>query len=171
MNPKLVVVVARARNNVIGADNRLPWRVSSDLKRFKALTMGKPMIMGRRTWNSIGRPLPGREIVVLTRDPAFSAEGAHVARNLEEALATARRLAAYVGAQEIIVAGGTEIFRAFLDKTDVIHLTEIHLEPGGDVFFPVLDMAEWRELARETPPRGERDEADFTFVTLERRRR
>jgi dihydrofolate reductase len=170
MHPKLVAVVAVARNGVIGADNGLPWRVSSDLKRFKALTMGKPMIMGRRTWDSIGRPLPGREIVVLTRDPGFAAEGAHVAQSPDEALAIARRLAAYVGAGEIIVAGGTEVFRAFLDRTDLIHLTEIALEPSGDVFFPALDPQEWREIARETQSRGERDEADFAYVTLARRR-
>jgi dihydrofolate reductase len=165
---RLVAVVARAKNNVIGADNGLPWRVSSDLKRFKALTLGKPIIMGRRTFDSIGRPLPGRETVVLTRDPAFRAEGAHVAASPGEALAAARRLAALVGAKEIVVAGGTEIFRAFLDRTDVIHLTEIALEPEGDAHFPALDPKAWREVARETPPRGERDEADFAFVTLER---
>jgi dihydrofolate reductase len=168
--PKLVAVVAMARNGVIGADNGLPWRVSSDLKRFKALTWGKPMIMGRRTFDSIGRPLPGRETVVLTRDPLFSAEGAHIACNPDEALATARRLAAHVGASEIIIAGGADVFRAYLDQTDVIHLTEIALHAAGDTYFPSLDPAEWLEVARETPPRAEQDEAHFTYVMLERRR-
>ncbi len=170
MTIKLVAVVAAARNGVIGAGGGLPWRVSSDLRRFKELTMGKPMIMGRRTWNSIGRPLPGRETVVLTREPAFAAEGAHVARSPEEALATARRLADYIDADEIIIAGGAEIFRAFLDRTDVIHFTEIALHSAGDVFFPALDPEYWREVAREAPPRGAKDEADFAFVTLERRK-
>lgn len=170
MSPKLVAVVARSRNGVIGANNALPWRLSSDLKRFKALTMGKPMIMGRRTWDSIGRPLPGREIVVLTRDPAFRADGAHVATSPAEALATARRLAAIVGADEIIIAGGEDVFRAYLDETDRIELTEVALEIQGDAHFPPLDPAEWREVAREAPPRGPKDEADFNYVTLERRR-
>lgn len=170
MHPKLVAVVARSRNGVIGANNDLPWRLSSDLKRFKALTMGKPMIMGRRTWESIGRPLPGREIVVLTRDPHFRAEGAHVAASPAEALATARRLAAIVGAKEIIIAGGGDIFRAYLDQTDVIELTEVALETAGDAHFPPLDPAHWEETAREAPTRGPKDEADFHYVTLNRRR-
>jgi dihydrofolate reductase len=169
MNWKLVAVVARSKNGVIGANNELPWRLSSDLKRFKALTTGKPMIMGRRTWDSIGRPLPGREIVVLTRDPHFAAEGAHVAKNPTEALATARRLAALVGATEIIIAGGEDIFRAFLNDTDRIELTEVALDVRGDAHFPPLDPEEWREVSREAPPRGPKDEADFVYVTLERR--
>jgi dihydrofolate reductase len=171
MKPKLVAVVARAKNGVIGARNDLPWRLSSDLKRFKAITMGKPMIMGRRTWDSIGRPLPGREIVVLTRDAGFHAEGAHVATNPAEALATARRLASLVGAEEIIIAGGGDVFRVFLDRTEVIHLTEVALDIPGDAHFPALDLQEWEETARETPPRGAKDEADFVYVTLRRRRR
>ena len=170
MIPKLVAVVARSRNGVIGANNELPWRLSSDLKRFKALTMGKPMIMGRRTWGSIGRPLPGREIVVLTRDAGFTAEGAHVATSPAEALATARRLAALVGVDEIIIAGGEDVFRAYLHETDRIELTEVALDIPGDAHFPALDPAQWRETAREAPPREPRDEVDFVYVTLERRR-
>ncbi len=170
MAPKIVAIVARGRNGVIGVANGLPWRLSSDLKRFKALTMGKPMIMGRRTFESIGRPLPGRPSVVLTRDPSFAAEGAHVATSPAEALATARRLAGLMGADEIIVAGGEEIFRAFLDLTDVIELTEVALDTPGDAHFPPLDMAQWREAAREKGVRGSRDEVDFAYVTLKRRR-
>jgi dihydrofolate reductase len=170
MNPKLVAVVARDRNGVIGANNDLPWRLSSDLRRFKALTMGKPMVMGRRTWESIGRPLPGREIVVLTRDPGFRAEGAHVAASPAEALATARRLAAIMGASEIIIAGGGDVFCAFLEQTEVIELTEVALETVGDAYFPPLDPAEWEECAREAPGRGPKDEADFHYVTLRRRK-
>jgi dihydrofolate reductase len=169
-SPRLVAVVAVARNGVIGAENRMPWRISSDLKRFKALTWGKPMIMGRRNWDSIGRPLPGRETIVLTRNPHFSAEGAHVAFSPDEALATARRLAAHVSATEIVIAGGAEIYRAYLDQTEIIHLTEVSMHAQGDVFFPRLDPAEWREAARENPSRGAKDEADFAYVTLERRR-
>ena len=169
MEPKIVAVVARGRNGVIGVANGLPWRLSSDLKRYKARTWGKPMIMGRRTFESIGRPLPGRESVVLTRDPHFRAEGAHVAASPAEALATARRLAALLGVDEIIIAGGEEIYRAFLDLTDVIELTEVALDIAGDAHFPALDPKDWREIAREAPPRGPKDEADFAFVTLERR--
>jgi dihydrofolate reductase len=169
-SPKLVAVVAVARNGVIGADNGLPWRVSSDLKRFKALTMGKPLIMGRRTWDSLGRPLPGRESVVLSRSADFAPEGAHVVRSPEAALATASRLARELGVDEVILAGGAEIFRALLDRTDLIQLTEIASDAPGDTVFPPLEPTQWREIARETPPRGPRDEVDFAFVTLERRR-
>jgi dihydrofolate reductase len=169
MNPKLVAVVARARNGVIGVGNGLPWRLSSDLKRYKARTWGRPMIMGRRTWDSIGRPLPGRESIVVTRSPDFSAPGAHVARSLPESLDVARCLASEMGAPEIIVAGGAEIYRALLDRTHIIELTEVALDIPGDTHFPALSPKDWEEIARETPPRGERDEADFAFVTLRRR--
>jgi dihydrofolate reductase len=170
MNPKLVAVVARARNGVIGVGNGLPWRLSSDLKRYKARTWGRPMIMGRRTWESIGRPLPGRESVVVTRRPGYAAPGAHVAASLPEALAIARRLAAEMAAPEIIVAGGAEIYEALLDQTQMIELTEVALDIPGDAHFPNLSPQDWEETARETPPRTEKDEADFCFVTLVRRR-
>jgi dihydrofolate reductase len=169
MQPELVAVAAVARNGVIGADNGLPWRVSSDLKHFKALTMGKPLILGRRTFESLRRPLPGREIIVVTRDPRFSPAGVRIARSPLEALAIARSLAKALAVDEIVVGGGAEIFGALMDETQRIELTEIALEPEGDAFFPSLDMARWRETRRETPPRGERDEADFAFVTLARR--
>ncbi len=170
MTPKLIIVVAVARNGVIGADNTLPWRVSSDLKRFKALTMGKPLIIGRRTWESLERPLPGRDIIVVTRDRDCALEGAHLAHSAPEALATAKRIAAQTGAQEIVIGGGAGIFEAFLDQVETIYLTEIWLEPRGDVFFPRLDPEEWVELQRESPAPGPRDEAEFAFVRLDRRR-
>jgi dihydrofolate reductase len=170
MNPKLVAVVARAQNGVIGVGNGLPWRLSSDLKRYKARTWGRPMIMGRRTWESIGRPLPGRESVVVTRRPDFQAPGAHVATSLDESVEIARRLAREMGSNEIIVAGGEEIYRALLDRTDMIELTEVALDLPGDAHFPAIVPEEWEEIARATPPRGDLDEADFAFVTLRRRR-
>lgn len=169
MTPKLVAVVARAQNGVIGVGNGLPWRLSSDLKRYKARTWGRPMIMGRRTWESIGRPLPGRESVVVTRSRGYAAPGAHVATSLAESLAIARRLAAEMAAPEIIVAGGAEIYRALLGETQMIELTEVALDIPGDAYFPELSPLDWEEIARETPPRGEKDEADFSFVTLRRR--
>ncbi len=171
MTPKLIIVVAVARNGVIGAENTLPWRVSSDLKRFKALTMGKPLIIGRRTWDSLERPLPGRDIIVMTRDHDFALDGAHLAHSAPEALATARRIAALSGAQEIVIGGGRAVFEAFLDEVETIYFTEIWLEPRGDVFFPRLDPDEWVEVGRETPAPGPRDEAEFAFVRLDRRRR
>jgi dihydrofolate reductase len=166
---ELVAVVAVARNGVIGADNRLPWRISSDLKRFKSLTMGKPLILGRRTFESLPQALPGRRIVVVTRALDFSAGGALVAHSPEEAVQIARETAREMDASEIIVGGGTEIFRALMGQTQRIELTEVALEPQGDAFFPELDRALWREISHEQPPRGPRDEADFAFVTLERR--
>ena len=169
MQPELVAVAAVARNGVIGADNGLPWRVSSDLKHFKALTMGKPLILGRRTFESLRRPLPGREIIVVTRDPRFSPAGVQIAHSPLEALAVARQLAKTLAVDEIVVGGGAEIFRALMDETQRIELTEIALEPEGDAFFPSLDMAQWREIKRETRPRGEKDEANFAFVTLSRK--
>jgi len=171
MNSKLVAVVARSRNGVIGVDNGLPWRLSSDLKRYKARTWGKPMIMGRRTWESIGRPLPGRESVVVTRRPGYEAPGAHVAASLPESIEIARRLAREMGADEIIVAGGEEIYRALLPQTDLVELTEVALDIPGDAHFPALSPEEWEEIAREAPPRGDKDDADFAYVTLRRRLR
>lgn len=170
MTQKLIVVVAVARNGVIGVENRIPWRVPTDLKRFKELTWGKPLIIGRRTWQSLERPLPNRNIVVVSRDPSFTAAGAHIAQNTREALATARRIASSTGAKEIVIGGGTDVYNDFMDEIDVIYLTEIELEPRGEAFFPKLDPEKWIETAREIPPRGPRDEADFSFVTLERRR-
>ena len=170
MKIKIIAIVARDRNNVIGANNDLPWRLSSDLKRFKALTIGKPMIMGRKTWDSIGRPLPGREIVILTRDTKFRAEGAHLATTPAQALATAQRLAKMMQTDEIIIAGGGDIFHAFLDYTDRIEITEVALDTDGDARFPDLDLSQWTKVHHEHPARGPKDEADFHYVTLERRK-
>ncbi|MGA8172887.1 MAG: dihydrofolate reductase [Methylocystis sp.] len=170
MAPELVIVAAVARNGVIGADNAMPWRVSSDLRHFKALTMGKPLILGRRTFQSLKRPLPGRRIIVVTREPNFSAADATTASDPRTALALARAAAREMGASEIMIGGGGEIYSALLNDTARIELTEIALAPEGDAFFPMLDMAHWRETRRETQPRGDRDDADFAFVTLERRR-
>lgn len=169
VTPKLVFVAAVARNGVIGAKERTPWRLKSDLARFREITWGKPLLMGRRTFDSIGRPLPGRETVALSRDPRFRPEGAHAARSTEEALRLAAELADAMRAAEIIVAGGAEIYSAFLPQADVIHLTEVALTVAGDALFPTLDSAEWRETARETPPRTAEDEADFQYIRLERR--
>ncbi len=166
----IVVVVAAARNGVIGRDGDLPWRLSSDLKHFKALTLGHPMVMGRRTFASIGRPLPGRTTIVVTRDAGFAAEGVEVATSLEAGLARGREIARRDGVGAVMVVGGGEIYAQVLASADRIELTEVDLEPAldGAVTFPVLDRGVWREIARRPGERGARDEADFAFVTLER---
>lgn len=168
---EIVEVVAVATNRVIGRAGDLPWRLPSDLKHFKALTLGRPMVMGRRTWASIGRPLPGRTTIVVTRDPDFGAEGVEVAATLEAALARGREIAAGDGVDAVMVVGGGEIYAQALPLCDRIEATEVKLAPPteGAVLFPPLDPAEWVETARGAGARSERDEADFDFVTLRRR--
>jgi dihydrofolate reductase len=157
------LVVAMADNGVIGVNGTLPWRVPDDLRRFKALTMGKPCIMGRRTWDSLPRkPLPGRHNIVVTRDPQFRADGVSLVHSLQEALAIA------AGAEEICIIGGAEIYRAALPLADRIHLTEIHANVEGDTRLALFDRAIWRESRREDHGAGEGPR--FSFVTLERRR-
>ena len=169
MSRPLALVAAVADNGVIGRDNRLIWRLKTDLRRFRDLTVGKPMIIGRKTHESIGRPLPGRETVVLTRDPHFSAPGIHVAHGWDEALAVAERLAEGIGALEIAVGGGAEIYRLALPQAQFLYLTRVHAEPEGEAVFPPFDRAAFREIRCEPHPRGPDDEHAFTFVDLERR--
>ncbi|MGO4872639.1 MAG: dihydrofolate reductase [Roseiarcus sp.] len=168
--PVLALIAAVARNGVIGAGDALPWRLSSDLKRFKALTMGKPLIMGRKTFQSIGRPLPGRAIIVVTRDEGFAADGVEIARDIEAALRLAEAKACAAGADEIIVAGGGEIYAQTIARAGRLYVTEVALAPSGDAHFPPIDPAIWREVKREAGARGPRDEADFAFVEYERPR-
>jgi dihydrofolate reductase len=165
----LILVVAVARNGVIGRDNRLLWRLKSDLRRFRDLTWGKPMIMGRKTFESIGKPLPGRETIVLTRDPAFQAQGVHLAGSWEEAVAIGRSLAERMGADGVAVAGGAEIYALALPEVSRIHLTEVHAAPEGDAIFPEFDRSAFRETARRDHPAGPDDEHAFTFIDLDRR--
>lgn len=174
--PLIVFVVAIAENGVIGRDNALIWRQRSDLKRFKALTLGCPLLMGRRTYMSIGRPLPGRETIVITRDQDFAREmpdGVHVAFSLDAGLAIARERAAAMGSDRIIVAGGAKIYAQTLAIADRVHLTEIHASPAGDTVFPGWSTDLWpragfRETRREDHPSGDGDEFPFSFVDLER---
>lgn len=141
--PRITLVLARADNGVIGRDGALPWHLPADLRRFKALTMGKPMIMGRKTFESFPAPLPGRRHIVLTRDPSWSAEGAEVARTREDALALAGE------APEIAVIGGVEVFKLFEGVADAVELTEVHQGPDGDAVMPPFDPTRWREVSRE----------------------
>ena len=164
MGVPLVIVAAVARNGVIGGNNRLLWKLRSDMNHFRAITMGKPMIMGRRTWDSIGRPLPGRETIVVTRDATFAAPGAHVVQDPESAIALGQTLAERLKSPEIVVAGGGELYGLLLDRCAALHLTEVDLAPEGDAFFPPIDTAHWREAGRTRHDPGPGDEAAFSFV-------
>jgi dihydrofolate reductase len=156
------IIVAAAQNGAIGSNNRLPWHLPDDLKRFKALSLGKPIVMGRRTFDSIGRPLPGRTNIVVSRQAGLALEGVLVVQSLDAALAAAGSV------PEIVVIGGAEIFRQVLPRTDTIHLTRVHALVVGDVFFPELDPAQWREAAVEHHAADERHQYAFSFVTLQR---
>ena len=159
--PLITLVAAVARNGVIGRDNGLAWRLRSDLRRFKALTLGKPLLMGRRTWDSIGRPLPGRRTIVLTRDPGFHVPDVTVAHVWEDALRAA-------DAAELMVVGGAEIYALALPHARVLHLTEVEADPEGDTRFPDFDRSAFRETHREAHPAAEHDEHAFSFVDLAR---
>ncbi|MCZ7648499.1 MAG: dihydrofolate reductase [Planctomycetota bacterium] len=156
---KVNLIAAVSTNGVIGVENRLPWKLPGDLKRFKALTMGHPVVMGRKTWASIGRLLPGRENVILTRDPAFKLAGATICRSPEEALEKLQ------DAGEIFVIGGAEVYAQFLPRADRLYLTLVHANVEGDARFPAFDAAGYAETSRESvdgdPP--------YTFLTLERK--
>ncbi|GHD63702.1 dihydrofolate reductase [Thalassobaculum fulvum] len=157
--PSIVVVAAVARNRVIGSAGDLPWRLPADMRHFKAVTLGKPMVMGRKTFDSIGRPLPGRRTIVVTRDPAWSADGVETAPSLEAALA----LASSGEPEEIVVAGGGEIYAQALPLADRMRLTWVEADPQGDAVFPAFDAADWRETARERHP-AEDGRPAFAFV-------
>ena len=165
---RIALVVAMAENRVIGADGDLPWRLSSDLKYFKQVTMGKPIVMGRKTFESIGRPLPGRDNIVITRNAEFAADGVRVAGDVAAALGLAHTLAKEKGADEICVIGGGEIYRQTLPMADRVYLTEVHMTVEGDTVFPELDPADWREVSREAHEAGERDSSGFSLVVLDR---
>lgn len=167
---RIVLVVAVSRNGVIGRAGGLPWRLSSDLKLFRRLTMGKPVVMGRKTWASVGRPLDGRLNIVVTRGPAIDDPAVVTARSLDEALRLARERAAADGADEIAVIGGGEIYRQVLPRADRIYFTEVDLDVEGDITFPALDPTVWQETSREAFAAGPNDSADFVLRVLDRRR-
>lgn len=168
--PQLVLVVARARNGVIGRDGDLPWRLRSDLQRFKAITLGKPCIMGRKTWESLPlKPLPGRLNLVLSRDESFTARGAVVCTTLDEAVEIARETAEEDGVGEICVIGGVALFEKALTRAKRLYLTEVDAAPDGDVMFPPFDETDWIELSSEAHPAGEKDDHAFVFRLLERK--
>ncbi|MEY3234194.1 MAG: hypothetical protein RL230_1465 [Pseudomonadota bacterium] len=164
---KLCLVVARGRNHVIGVDNDLPWRLGSDLKNFKAITLGKPVIMGRKTWDSIGRPLPGRPNLVITRDTDFHAQGASVWTSLPLAIEAARAMAKTTRQAEICVIGGGQIYAEALPFANRLYLTEVDAAPTGSAFFPAFDEANWAETTRTEFPAGPRDDHDFVVRVLD----
>lgn len=153
MKPRLSLIVAVAENGVIGRDNELPWHLPSDLRYFKQKTMGKPMILGRKTYDSIGRPLPGRHFVVLSRDPEFRPEGVVVVQDPEAALRAAEAIAVREGADEIMVAGGAQLYTLYLDRADRIYRTLVHLAPEGDAKFPDLG-SNWLVTSSEQVEEG-----------------
>jgi dihydrofolate reductase len=163
----VALVVAMAKNHVIGKEGGLPWHIPGDLKLFKQTTMGKPIIMGRKTWQSLGHPLPGRPNIVITRDPAYKVEGASVVNDLDQALALAGKMAADLQVEEIMVIGGAEIYRLALPKADRLYLTEVDLLPEGDAFFPDLDQAQWQETSC-TAFAAQDDSPAYTLVVYDR---
>ena len=150
------------RNGIIGKDYTLPWRLSSDLKYFKAVTMGKPIVMGRKTHESIGRPLPGRDNVVLSRETDYQAEGCTVLNSLEDVYKR------YADAGEVMIMGGADLYEQTLDKATRIYLTRVHAEVDGDTWFPKMDWDIWEEVGREDFKADKKNEYDYSFVILER---
>jgi dihydrofolate reductase len=161
--PLLTLVVAVADNGIIGRDNGLPWHLPEDLKRFKRLTLGKPIVMGRRTFESIGKPLPGRHNIVVTRDPNYRREGVTVVHDADAALEAAG------DAAEIMIIGGAELFRLFLPRAGRVHLTRVHGNVAGDVHWPALDETRWQVVQRENLAADERHAYAMTFEVWEER--
>jgi dihydrofolate reductase len=159
---RISLIAALAENRVIGRENQLPWRISADLGHFKAVTMGKPIIMGRRTFESIGRPLPGRTNIVITRDESFQADDILVVHSIERALAAAE------GHDEVMVIGGANVYRQLLPRATRLYLTEVKATVEGDAWFPEFDNGEWQEIERESHTADDRNEFDYDFVVLER---
>ena len=165
----LVLVAAVADNGIIGSDGSLPWWLPGDLEHFREVTMGKPIVMGRRTFDSIGRALPGRTSIVLSGNANFHAEGVRTAPNLDAALAIAEAEAKRLSIGEIAVIGGRTLYAETLPRAARIYLTEVHAQPDGNVQFPAFDRSEWNEVAREGPLQGPRDAHPYSFVVLDRR--
>ncbi|WLQ14128.1 dihydrofolate reductase [Hahella aquimaris] len=164
MSAVLSIVVARAENGAIGVENTLPWRLSNDLQYFKRVTMGKPIIMGRKTFDSIGRPLPGRTNIVVTRNKDWRHDGVSVAHSLDEAVSLAGR----EQTDEVMLIGGAELYRQGLAVAQRVYLTEVKTSVQGDAFFPELNPADWREMSRESHPADEKNQYPHDFVVFER---
>ena len=159
----LSIIVAKSKNDVIGNNGRLPWHLSEDLKRFKSITMGKPIIMGRVTYESIGKPLPGRENIILTRRSNYPEKGITIIHSSDEALKSAR------DSDEVIIIGGGEIYKEFLSRVNRLYITHVDLHIDGDAFFPKVDYSDWQVMSREDFPVNKDREIGFCFEVLERR--
>jgi dihydrofolate reductase len=170
VRPEIVLIVAVADNGVIGAAGAIPWRLKSDMQRLKAMTLGKPVVMGRKTFISLRRPLPGRTNIVVTRDASFRAAGAVVTTSLAEARAVALGDALRRLATEIAVIGGSEIYAQWMEYADRLEITEVHARPEGDTYLAAIDPAVWQEVARARNPAGPDHSADFSYVTYRRRK-
>lgn len=166
---EIVLIVAVAENGVIGSDGAIPWRLKTDLQRLKTLTLGKPIVMGRKTFVSLRRPLPGRTNIVMTRDANFRAAGAVVTTSMADARAVATGDALRRLATEIAIIGGTEIYQQWMESADRLEITEVHAKPAGDTYFATIDTAVWEEVARVRNSAGPDDSVDFSFVTYRRR--
>jgi len=166
---KISMIVAMAANGVIGRDNKLPWYLPNDLKYFKQVTMGKHILMGRKTFESIGKPLPGRTNIVMTRNTAWQAEGVKVVQSLEQAVSIAAAIAEIDGQDELMIIGGDQIYREGLTIADRIYLTEVHAEVEGDAHFPALDREQWTECAREDFTAEGPNPYDYSFVVLDKK--
>ena len=167
MTPTLCLICAMARNRVIGRNGDLPWQLPADLRHFKSVTMGKPIIMGRKTFESIGRPLPGRKNIVVTRRANFVSDGVLISNNLTAAIALGKAIASEDNVDEIMVIGGGEIYAKALSDAERLYLTEVHADIDGDTFFPALDRGLWREKSRNSHA-ADGDKPGFDFILLER---
>lgn len=168
---RLALIVAQGRNRVIGHQNRLPWHLPEDLRYFKQVTLGKPIIMGRKTFESIGKPLPGRTNIVISRDVQWTADNIKIVRSLEEAIEIAEAQALIDGVEESVVIGGAQIYAQSLASVDRLYLTQVEAKPEGDAYFPEIDYAAWQELDRKSYPAGDAPgHYAYSFLVLERSR-
>ncbi|MEE8059738.1 MAG: dihydrofolate reductase [Pseudomonadales bacterium] len=164
----IAMIVAMAENRVIGRNNQLPWYLPNDLKYFKATTMGKPVVMGRKTFESIGKPLVGRSNIVVTRSKDFAAEGVQVVHSIDEALTLAKSIAIVDGAREVMLIGGAQLYVEALSRVSRLYLTQVHAQVDGDVVFPELDWSQWDEVAREDFQAEGLNCYDYSFIVLRR---
>ncbi len=165
---EIALIVAKAENDTIGRDNQLPWHLPDDLAYFKRVTMGKPIIMGRKTFESIGRPLPGRPNIVITRQPGWLAEGVTVCNSVEQAIALGRHMAEQAGVDEAMVIGGSEIYRQALPLASRLYLTQVHAEVPGDAHFPAIEPSQWQQISEDRRVAGGSNPHDYSFIVLRR---
>ncbi len=166
---KLAMIVAQAENRVIGRDNQLPWHLPGDLQYFKQATMGKPIIMGRKTFDSIGRPLPGRLNIVITRDATYQPDNVKVVHSLESAIELAESQALIDGVEEAMVIGGEQIYRQALPMADHLYITQVHAQVDGDAWFPEFSLDDWQEMGRESFSAEGKNPYDYSFIVYQRK--